>query len=180
MSKPKKIKESPEERAQKEQARRTAVRGERILASVTPEMARLAKRDYTGTAKGRANADVAQGLGVMPIRGADFSRGAGISAITGRTIGGRKALSEGLSEAYQRATKSQDTAKSNLMASGTQTQAITNASLSTIAGSEANRSLSKAKNKMDMRQAYIDGASSLAGAFAYKHEANKKTGGAGV
>lgn len=173
MSKPKKIRETPEERAAKVQAQRTAARGERILSRVTPSLAAHAGRKFGSLAQARANADVSQ-VTKLNVAG-DPSQGAGVSSITGTAIGGRKALSEGLSLAFQRATTAEDTLKGNVIASGTQTQALTNQGLQSLAGTAANSSLVKAGIAQDRRSALFNAGSSLAGGLAFRKLSKPRT-----
>lgn len=165
MSKPKKIRETSEERAAKVQAQKTAARGERILSLVTPNLARKADRKFGDVAQARAGADVAQATSGS--FAGDPSSGLGVSSITGQVIGGRKALSTGLSLAFQRATNAEDTLKNNVIASGTGSQALSNAGLSSLAGTAQNTQLVRAQISQNRRNTLFNAAASIGGGIAF-------------
>lgn len=171
MSKPDKPKEPESSKLARYRDFQLAKRGERIMSAAMPAMADLSTRRYRDVMAGRANADVNQGLGDLEFR-SDPSRGDAVTLTGNRELVRKRSLSDSLSDAFTRAIGVEDTLKSNLIASGTQTQAATSLGMNDLASADERVGLSKFDAKLLRRSsnlgAFSDVVNAGAGAYAYR------------
>jgi len=170
-SKPKKQKESEDSKLQRYRDLQTAKRGERLMSAAMPEQARLAGKKFRDVAAGRANANVSQGLGNMRMV-TDPSRGDAAGLVGNRAIGRKQGLTRALDSAFNRALGVEDTLKSNVISSGTETSAATSAGLSSLAGTAEAEGLSKLNANSLKRETNWGAGNALinagAGAYSYR------------